>query len=223
MPTKKQKNRALKRRRHEIDPGELHPSLRAGLTQGASAEEAQQHLGAVANHDGRDIVKYMREEQQSSTARVPTPRFAGSDSSTGFVRQSLDRKMGDALLTFPPEVIRAIQSGMICLRCLEPQSWAFEDAHLEGCEGVLIHGPHYMKDRQVMDFAMEFEGDKHIGPSKPMSELAEEQDARVEKRLFIKRVADGGQGHIPKDWLKDATLLEGLAPAEAAEIIRTAR
>lgn len=218
----KQRNRALKRRRHAIDPGEIHPSMRAGLTQGASAEEAQQELGPVANTDGGDIVKYMR-EQKEATGRVPVPRFIGSDSSTGFVRESHDRRMGDAVLTFPREVISAIQSGMICMKCLEPQATAFGDEHIEGCEGVLLHGPHYMRDRQIMDFAMEFEGDKHIGPSKPMSELAEEQDARVEKRLFIKRVAEGGQGRIPKEWLADATLLEGLTPAEQREIIRTAR
>ncbi len=180
----KQKNRALKRRRH-INPEELHPSLRPGLTQGASAKEAQEYLGSIEPaRDGTDVARYMREAGSAGDSRVPIPRFSGSDHATGFVRQSLDRRMGDALLTFPRDVIRAMQAGMICLRCLEPQPYAFADDHLEGCEGVLVHGPHYMKDRQIMDFAMEFEGDKHIGPSKPMSEYLEEQDLRVEKAKF---------------------------------------
>lgn len=223
MATKKQRARVSKRRRHEISPDDLHPSLRAGLTQGATAEEAQQELGPVANKDAGDIVAYMRDQEAVAGTRVPIPRFVGQNASTGFVRESLDRRMGDAMLTFPRETIRAIQSGMICLRCLEPQPGAFADEHLEGCEGVLLHGPSYMKDRQVVDFALEFEGENHIGPSRPMSEFAEEQDARVEKRRFVKRVADGGQGRIPKEWLADATLFEGLAPSEVKELVKAAR
>lgn len=221
MATKKQRSRAAKRRRH-IDPAELHPSLRAGLTQGASFEEAMEELGPIPNRDSTDIVRYLKDTTPVRDSRVPTPRFVGANASTGFVRESLDRRLGDAVLSFHPDTVRAIQAGMICMRCLEPQPFAFADEHIEGCEGVLIHGKHYMKDRQVVDFALEFEGEKHIGPSKPMTELLEEQDLRVEKRAFIGRVLEGGQGRIPKEWLADATLLEGIDPAKKAEIIRRA-
>lgn len=181
----KQRRRVAKSRRHEISPEEIHPALRAGLTQGASAEEAMQQLGKVERaQDGRDIAAYLKDVKTVADSRVPIPRFAGTDANTGFVRESHDRRMGDAVLTFHPEVVRAIQAGMICLRCLEPQPFAFADEHIEACEGVLIHGKTYMKDRQVVDFALEFEGDKHIGPSKPMTEYAEEQDLRVEKAKF---------------------------------------
>lgn len=222
MASKKQRNKALKRQRHGIDPAELHPHLRAGLTQGASATEAQEELGPVVARDSTDIVRYLRDTSTVGDSRVPTPRFIGANASTGFVRESLDRRLGDAVLSFHPETVRAIRAGMICMRCLEPQPFAFADEHLEGCEGVLIHGKHYMKDRQVVDFALEFEGEKHIGPSKPMSELLEEQHLRVERRAFIGRVLEGGQGRIPKEWLADATLLEGIDPAKKAEIIRRA-
>lgn len=184
MATKKQRSRARKRQRH-IDPGELHPQLRSGLTQGASAEEAQQELGPVVAHDGVDIVRYLREQKAVEGTRIPVPRFIGASKDTGFVRQRPDgTRLGDAVLTFPWEVVRAMRAGMICMRCLEPQSFAFADEHIEGCEGVDLHGPHYMKDRQVVDFALEFEGEKLIGPSKPMSEYLEEQDLRVEKAKF---------------------------------------
>jgi hypothetical protein len=66
---------------------------------------------------------------------------------------------------------------------------------------------------------MEFEGEKHIGPSLPVTEYLAEQDERIEKRKFVKRVLDGGQGKIPKQWLADATLLEGMSPDDVARII----
>jgi hypothetical protein len=69
-------------------------------------------------------------------------------------------------------------------------------------------------DRQVMDMAMEFEGERHLGPSKPIAEYMEEQELRVEKRKFIRQVLDGGQGKVPKEWLTDKELLEDLTPQE---------
>ena len=48
-----------------------------------------------------------------------------------------------------------------------------------------------MKERQIMDVAMEFEGDKHLGPARPMSEYLEEQSLRHEKAKFEARIAEG--------------------------------
>jgi hypothetical protein len=179
--SKRKRNKALtKRHVHKVNPDDLHPSIAAGLTQGASAEEAQQHLGKITPvKDGADIARELARTPTVDGSRVPLPRFTATTTDTGFVRESHDRRLADATLTFPPETFGALRAGMICLKCLEPQEHSFEDYHLEGCEGVALHGPTYMKDRQIMDLAMEFEGEKHIGPSKPMSEYLAEQDKRT--------------------------------------------
>lgn len=138
------------------------------------------------------------------------PRFHAENVDTGLVRESLGRKFMDAEIVYPEEVRRAILAGMICLKCQEPQELPFEDSHIDGCEGVLVRGKHYMRDWQIIDCAHEMEGEKHLGPAKPMREFLDQQDARLEKRKFIKRVLDGGRGRIPSSWLRDATLMEGL-------------
>ena len=64
-----------------------------------------------------------------------------------------------------------------------------------------------VKDRQIMDIAMEFEGERQLGPSKPIGEYLQEQEARKEKRKFAKRAIAYGGMKIPKEWERDATLL----------------
>ena len=43
-----------------------------------------------------------------------------------------------------------------------------------------------------MDFAMEFEGEVHVGPNKPISEYLLEQDLEREKRKHAKKLKEGG-------------------------------
>lgn len=198
---------------------ELAPGIAAGLTQGLPAEEALR-AHPVTGRPGVETIRHMTEDKKVHGMRVPVPHFVGKNASTGFVRESMGRKMGDVQMQFTPEVMRAMREGSLCLRCLEPQSYPFEDSHLPGCEGVLLHGPRYMKDRQILDIAMEFEGEVHVGPSKPMQEMLDAQDERMEKRRFIDRVLQGGQGRIPKAWLTDATLLESLTTEEIKALRR---
>lgn len=222
MASKRQRNRALKRERH-VNPDDLAPGIAKGLTQGASAQEALDEF-PTQGVSGVEMIRHMSGERQLEGMRgVPRPHFVAKNTSTGFVRASLDREFGDVTVTFTKDVMDALRSGMICLRCFEPQSSAFADEHIEGCEGFEIHGAHYMRDRQILDIAMEFEGDQHLGPSKPMGELLDEQEERSEKRKFMKRVLDGGQGQIPKEWLRDATLLEGLDDEDRDALIRSVR
>jgi hypothetical protein len=112
---------------------------------------------------------------------VPRPAFVAEDDLGSVWTDETGRLQRNVNMTFNREVIRAIQSGVICLRCLEPQDEAFPPV----CQSPAELGCQYpIRERQIMDFAMEFEGDKHIGPSKPVSEYLLEQDLRVEQRKF---------------------------------------
>lgn len=91
--------------------------------------------------------------------------------------------MQDVDIMAHQETRDAIKSGYMCLRCLEPQPFAFP----EMCD--LCGYP--MKDRQILDVAMEFQGEKHVGPSKPINEYLMEQDLRVEKRKFEEKIREG--------------------------------
>lgn len=173
--------------RFRINPDNLSPGLRDGFTQGMTAEQA---LAETPNPESRDILKGMAKAER--LGRVPLSRFIGEDYDSGMgVAFSDGRVFRDMQLTFQPETIKAIQAGMICLKCLEPQPYAFADQHLPGCEGVALAGPTYMGNRQIMDFAMEFTGDKHLGPSKPISEYIEELELKAEKRRFDMKIAAG--------------------------------
>lgn len=222
MANKRQRNRAIKRRR-KIDTSELQPRVAAGLAQGREEIEAADLAFASSPRSPSGVEMLRRwESEQGKSERVPHPKFVGESRATGFVRQRPDgSKLADTVLSFPPDVMRAIREGMICLRCLEPQPYAFADQHIEGCEGVMLHGQSYMKDRQVMDIAMEFEGEKHFGPSMAMQQFLDAQDERVQKRKFIVRILEGGTGRIPKEWLKDDDLMRGLHPSELAMLQRS--
>lgn len=211
-----------RQRKQRLDRTRLAARVAEGITESPEEERHAQSVHA-ANKTPSGVEMLRRwEAEQKSVGRVPAPKFHAENNHTGFVRQRPDgTKLADATLNFPPEVLQAIQSGMICLRCLEPQTTPFQDLHIEGCEGVLLHGERYMRDRQVIDFAMEFEGERHLGPSRPMQEFLDAQDERVEKRKFLKRVLDGGQGRIPKAWLADATLLEGLSDDDRLALSRS--
>lgn len=198
MPTQKQRKR--KSKRQLIDPADVAAGLREGLTQGVPISEINRQGRGEKIPSGLAASQHMNTEKKSGTAGVPTPHFVGRDSITGFIRQSPDgRKFADAELTFTPDVLNAIRAGMICLKCLEPQEYSFEGAHVPGCEGVQIHGPHYMRDYQIIDLAMEFEGETHIGPAKPLAEHEAEVDERRAKRKFDLALA---QGRSPMTGLK---------------------
>lgn len=182
----------VRRNRKKIDPSRLHPKMAEGLTQGKhslrearelpdpegpkTAAEALRHLTAVPNVDG---------------LRVPVARFRGEDALDSVWTDETDRLQRNVHLTFPPETIRAIREGRICLRCHEPQDEAFPIV----CQSPPEMGCTYpIRERQIMDFTMEFEGDKHLGPSKPIGEYLAEQELRREQELFKERQQNGGRG-----------------------------
>ena len=203
---KRQRNRALKGKRLVRDD-ELAPGVAAGLTQGASLEEA---LAAhpIQKAQGRDVVAHMREaDQRLSRSGQQYATFVGiSDKGAVWTDGVTDRVQMDVAKTYTQEGLRFLREGRQCLRCDEPQP----DPFPLSCD---LCG-YAMKERQIMDIAMEFEGDKHLGPSRPISEYLQEQEARMEKRRFVDKVIEGGKGKIPKEWLRDATLFPAGPPEQ---------
>lgn len=208
---KKQRNRALKKRRH-ISEDELSPGIAAGLTQGVPLKEALEMHPVSTAPSGVELVRHMRDVEQAQHRRVPLPKFVASeDADSVWYDEPTGRIQKNVTATFQPEVVAAIKAGEICLRCLEPQDEPFPDI----CTSPPEMGCSYpIRDRQIMDVAMEFEGDRHLGPARPITEFLEEQDLRREKRKFIERKIEGGGGKIPKEWLRDATLFPDGVPKE---------
>lgn len=177
-----------------VDPADLDPKVAAGLAQGdEEIEEQEERYKAEGLHpSGLQIASHMGQAETVIGSRVPKPRFVAMEGGYDMVTSiGDDRNFRDVNKVFDPETLQAMKAGYICLKCLEPQAFAFEDAHLEGCEGVSLAGPEYMKKRQIMDIAMEFEGETHIGPSKPLKEFFQEQELRREQREFEQRLTDG--------------------------------
>lgn len=193
-----------RKRHYKIDATELSPKLAAGLTQGdehhvetfvvddRTGQKAKRLVGESSKlPDGIKVAQHMNTETEGST-RAPNPHFVGIDDPYGMIRQdATGRKMGDVNLVFTHEVMNALRSGMICLKCLEPQAFAFEDAHLRSCEGVMVRGPRYMRDWQIVDIAVEFEGETHVGPQKPLAEYEEEIEEKRLRRAFDEKIAGG--------------------------------
>lgn len=188
---------------------ELAPGIASGLTQGVPKDEALS-LFPVSTIDGVDVVKHMR-DADSRLARngLPYAAFVAANSTDAIWMDGVtDRPQMDYNKTYTPEGLRLLREGRQCLRCDEPQPEPFP---------VMCDLCGYaMRDRQIMDIAMEFDGHKHLGPAHPISEYLEEQQLRTEKRKFIDKVIEGGQGRIPKDWLKDATLFPAGPPEQLA-------
>jgi hypothetical protein len=166
----------------KFDPDDLHPSLREGYTQGQSAEEVAAEINSKPS--GVELLRHMRDAETVEGTRVPLPKFVAEDDVDSVWTDGTDRLQRSAVLTFQPETFKAMQAGHICLRCLEPHQHAFPEL----CS--LCSYP--MKERQIADLALEFEGSKHLGPAKPLSEYAQEKEAARERRRFDKKLREGG-------------------------------
>ena len=59
-----------------------------------------------------------------------------------------------------------VRLGYVCLRCWEPHEVPFPDE----CS---LCG-YAMRDYQARDFALEWEGERHVGPSRPMQDYLDE-------------------------------------------------
>lgn len=175
----------VRRNRKKVDPSRLHPKMAEGLTQGKHSLEEARELPSPEIKDGAAIARQTAEVAYVDGTRVPRPRFHAEDDLGSVWHLGDDRLQRNSTQTFAPEIFAAIKQGMMCLRCMEPQASAFPVT----CD---LCG-YAMKERQIMDVAMEFVGDKHLGPAKPITEYMMNQELEREKREFLKRQKDGGK------------------------------
>jgi hypothetical protein len=179
------------RKSKKIDPSRLHPVMAAGLTEGKhSLEEAAELPDPADKRDSVALLKEAAEVTHVEGTRVPTPRFVVEDSLDSVWHLGDDRLQRNSVQTMSKEVVDAIRTGHMCLRCYEPQPVAFPVV-CDFCE-------YPMHDRQVMDFAMEFEGDRHLGPAKPITEYMEEKEELIRQITALEQRKTGKKMSVPR-------------------------
>jgi hypothetical protein len=92
-------------------------------------------------------------------------------------------------VTYGDYDIGRLREGRVCLRC----QTAFEQAFPEACN---LCG-YAVRDRQAQDFAAEFEGSKHIGPTTTLSDEYERMLHNGQKKRHV-----GGSQIIVPSWSK---------------------
>jgi hypothetical protein len=153
----------------------LHPKQQAGLS-----IEGEDIAPSPDMPDPSQAIAHMKGEDE----RRPRVRFVAEPDPSEIWSLGDDRLVGGVDITYTPDTIREMQSGYKCIRCMEPQDEAFPlNCSLCGYE---------MRDSQIRDMSLEFKGEKHLGPSRPITEYLDELDARHEKAKFAKKIAEGG-------------------------------
>ena len=201
---KRQRKSRAKDLRHDQFAPNVAKGLTLGTLEGVSQREAlEQH--PVKRMDASQVVSHLGtadERMMKRDGRAMFAPFVARDSTDAVWNDGVtDRPQMDYSKTYTKQGMGLLKEGRQCLRCDEPHPDPFPLA----CD---VCG-YAMKDRQILDIAMEFEGERHLGPSKPIAQYLEEIEERKEKRRFIKKVKGGGQGKIPQAFLRDATLMGG--------------
>jgi hypothetical protein len=161
-----------RRRSKYVNLDNLGPKIAEGLTQGASAKEALDEHAVVGKVDGATLVEHMAGDQQYID-RIPVFRAVLRDDTHSVWTDETGRLQRNVVASVDVETFRALQAGHICLRCYEPHPEAFP----EQCD--LCGYP--MRERQILDVAMEFRGMDHVGPGVPIADYLAEQDERMER------------------------------------------
>lgn len=202
MNKKQKRERTALARKHarRVRPEDLHPKQAEGLTIGMSAKDALKSIADAprAHLDGEALVQQHLGGEQEHIDRVPVFRAVLKDDTHSVWKENDGRLQRNVVASIEVETFRAIQAGMICLRCYEPQ----EDAFPEICP--MCGYP--MRERQVLDIAMEFRGHDHIGPGLPIAEYLDQQERRLEAR---ERKERRRSGHSPMTGLRQKILSPG--------------
>ena len=161
---------------------EMHPSQRAGLT--INGEDVEQQPASSPTTTS-DLIRHMgQDDAGGKTGRGPAVKFVAEDDPSEFWSLGDDRVVGGADVTVTPELFKGMQEGYYCMRCYEgPQDVSFP----EQCDMC----GYAMKDLQIRDIALEFKGEKHLGPSAPITEFMDQAEEEYLKRQFAKKIAEG--------------------------------
>lgn len=159
---------------------ELHPSQRAGMSIDGEDVETK----STSSPTTSQLISHMgKDEAGGHVGRVPAVKFVAEDDPSEFWSLGDERVVAGADVTYTKETYNAMLSGRICMRCQEPQD---EDFPVE-CD---LCG-YSMKELQIRDLALEFKGEKHLGPSQPVSEFMDQAEEEYLKRKFAQKIAEG--------------------------------
>lgn len=186
MNKRQKRDRISTMRRHGrlVRPEDLHPKQAPGLTVGMSAKDALLSIKNDDSHvDGEALAQRQLGGEQEHIGRVPVFRAVLRDDTHSVWKENDGRLQRNVVASIEVETFRALQAGFICLRCYEPQ----EDAFPELCP--LCGYP--MRERQILDVAMEFRGHDHVGPGLPIADYLEQQERRLEARERKERKKGG--------------------------------
>lgn len=171
-----------------VDASGLHPSLRKGFVQGWDEDAVKEESEALPSTgiDGVTLIKHMRGDGSVLIGRIPAPRAVATDDgkSNIIVNFGDERDFRDVSRTYTPDTVAAITSGYMCMECNEPQPIPFPlRCDLCGFE---------MHERQALKWAAEFDGERHLGPDKPLSEIFAEMELEREQRKFLRKLEEEG-------------------------------
>lgn len=158
---------------------EMSPRQRAGLVVEGEAVDSAYSPDATVEQANISHLRDAAVERGRMTVR-----FVAEDDPNEFWNIGDERVVAGADKTFDKTVVGAMMTGHICIRCHEYQ----DDPFPQACS---LCG-YSMRELQTRDFAMEFRGGKHLGPSKPISDHVEEMQERNLRRRFEKKIREGG-------------------------------
>jgi hypothetical protein len=159
----------------EPDIDNLPEKIHEGITLGPEAkEEADEKFPPLA---GAPDLSYLGQERRDGIAFRAVEQGVGDSLLLRFPDGRLFR---DVDVAFSADDRKRVELGYVCIRCLEPQSQANADEHLDGCIGVSQYGERYMRDGyHLIDVAAEFdEREVHVGPSRPLRAYLDRMDER---------------------------------------------
>jgi hypothetical protein len=160
---------------------EMHPAQRDGMTIDGEDVGTQPASSPTTS----DLIGHMAKDSGGKVGRIPSIKFVAENDPQEYWSLGDDRLVAGADVTYTPETFKAMQAGLICMRCMEPQYVEFpETCCMEFC-GYPI------KELQIRDLALEFKGEKHLGPSKPITEFMDEAEEKYLKKKFEDKIAAG--------------------------------
>ena len=146
--------------RKRVKPEQLAPKIAEGYTEGVPPERIQQEL--PPRKDGPIDLRELTQPEMVEGTRVPLPKFLVQDEASEIWVPHSGRVQRGARVILLPETLAAMKAGWICLRCMEPQDEAFP---LE-CQSPPEMGCVYpIRERQLRDIAVEYEGETELGPT----------------------------------------------------------
>jgi hypothetical protein len=163
-----------------VKPDQLAPKIEAGFTEGpiTPAEAAREFPVQKAPTQGYAHMSATHARGEPYAAMVVERNGVPiQDPNTG-------RWMEDVDVIITEEEAGQIRDGYRCLRCKEP----FERPFPLNCE---VCG-YEVRSRQAVDARLELDGERHVGPSRPLSAIMAELELRQQKALFEQKIEEGG-------------------------------